>query len=197
MRPAIALLLVLGIVLGPVYYGYCILYSGRIAQTVEMTERASRWTTADGSILRFSNGQAYKPVVLLLTPDMNGVLFRLDFTFGADVEKQSTSVLKYQVSLAELNQTVLERPIRIQPASSGTQSVDVGPLQVPYAADYLFLLAEVGDVAIVPKVGLNVLEEVQTPVMSIVWTGMGLLIAALIFSMRDVIRAATRRSARR
>lgn len=196
MRPAIALLLVLGIVLGPSYYAYCILYSGHIAQTVEMTERAARWTTADGSILRFSNGLAYKPVALLLTPDMNGVLFRLDFTFGAGVENQSTGVVKYQVSLAESGQTRLERPIQIEPASTGTHSVDVGPLQIPYAADYLFLLAELGDVAMVPKVSLKVLEEVQTPVMSIVWTGMGLLIAALIFSLRDVIRAATRGNAR-
>ena len=196
MRPAIALLLVLGIVLGPVYYAYCILFSGRIARTVEMTERASRWTTAEGSILRFSNGLAYKPIALLLTPDMNSVLFRLDFTFGPGLESQSTGVLKYQVSLSERDQTVLERPIQIEPESAGTQSVDVGPVQIPYASDYLFLLAEVGDVAIVPKVSLKVLEKVQTPVMSIIWTGMGLLIAALIFSLRDVIRAATGRNPR-
>lgn len=193
MRPPIALLLVLGVLLGPAYYAYCVLLSGHITQTIEMTERASRWTIADGSILRFSNGLAYKPVSLLLTPDMNSVMFRLDFAFKDEGGNPATDKLRYQVSLAESGHTVLEHPIRVKAASSGTQTVDVGPLQVPYAADYMFLLVEVGDIATTPKVSVKVLEKAQTPMMSVVWTGMGLLIAALIFSLRDAIRAAIRR----
>ena len=192
MRPTVILLLVLGVFLGPAYYAYCLLVSGHSARTIAMTDRASRWTMADGSILRFSNGLAYKPVTLLLTPEMNSVTLRLKFDFEKNTAASPTGTLKYEASLAESDQTVLERPIEFDAADSGTQTVDIGPLQVPYAADYMFLLVEIGQVGVSAKVDLEVIEKMQTPVMSIVWTGMGLLIAALIFSLRDVIRIATR-----
>ena len=192
MRPTVVLLLVLGVFLGPAYYAYCLLISGEKTRTIAMTERAPRWTTADGSILRFSNGLAYKPVTLLLTPEMNSVMFRLEFNFDGNAATPPKGTLTYEASLAESDQTVLERPIQLEATASGTQTVDIGPLEIPYAADYMFLLVEVGDVATPEKVSLEVIEKMQTPVMSIVWTGMGLLIAALIFSLRDVIRTATR-----
>ena len=192
MRPTVVLLLVLGVILGPAYYAYCVLVSGHSARTFAMTDRASRWTTADGSILRFPNGLAYKPVTLLLTPDMNSVTLRLKFDFDQNAATLPTGTLKYDASLADSDQTVLDRSILIRAAASGNQTVDIGPLQVPYAADYMFLLVETGDVATPPGVDLEVIEKVQTPLMSIVWTGMGLLVAALIFSLRDVIRTATR-----
>jgi len=192
VRPTVILLLVLGIFLGPAYYAYCLLISGHSSRTIAMTDRASRWTTADGSILRFSNGLAYKPVTLLLTPEMNSVTFRLTFDFDKDAAAPPEGTLQYEASLAESDQTVLERPIQLEAAGPGKQTVDIGPLQVPYAADYMFLLVEIGHIATPAKVNLEVIEKMQTPVMSIVWTGMALLIAALIFSLRDVIRTATR-----
>ena len=192
MRPTVVLLLVLGVLLGPAYYAYCLLISGDTTRTIAMTERASRWTMADGSILRFSNGLAYKPVTLLLTPEMNSVMFRLEFDFDQNAAAPPNGALKYEASLAESDQTVLERPIQLEAANSGTQTVDIGPVEVPYAADYMFLLVEVGDIATPAKVNLEVIEKMQSPVMSIVWAGMGLLIAALIVSLRDVIRTATR-----
>jgi hypothetical protein len=192
MRPTVVLLLAFGFILGPAYYAYCLLISGDTARSISMTERASRWTTADGSILRFSNGLAYKPVTLLLDPEMNSVMLRLEFNFDQNGTEAPKGALKYEASLAEGDQTVLERPIQLQEAESGTQTVDIGPLDVPYAADYMFLLVEVGNVATPAKINLDVIEKMQKPVMSIVWTGMGLLIGALIFSLRDVIRTATR-----
>lgn len=192
MRPTVVLLLVLGVILGPAYYAYCLLISGHTARSISMTERAARWTTADGSILRFTNGLAYKPVTLLLDPEMNSIVFRLEFNFDQSGTEAPKGALKYEASLAEGGQTVLERPIQLQEAESGTQTVDIGPIEVPYAADYMFLLVEVGNVATPAKINLEVVEKMQKPVMSIVWTGMGLLIGALIFSLRDVIRMATR-----
>jgi hypothetical protein len=197
MRPTVVLLLVLGIVLGPGYYAYCMLISGHTIRTIAMTERATRWTTADGSILRFSNGLAYKPVSLLLTPEMNSVMFRLDFNLEGGAAAQPKGSLQYQASLADFDQTILEHPIQLQSSDSTTQTVDVGPLDIPYAADYMFLLVETGKVATPAKVHLSVIENMKTPVMSIVWTGMGLVIAALIFSLRDVIRVATRQGTSR
>lgn len=197
MRPAIPLLLVLGILLGPVYYAYCLFLTGETVQTVRMTERGARWTTADGTILRFSNGLAYKPVPLDLTPEMNRVIFRLKFTFGEIADTQQGQELNYQASLVELDHTVVERPLSVEANASTTQTVDVGPLQILYPAQYLFLLVEAGDFDTVPQVELVVLEKVQTPARSIIWTGMGLLIVALIFSLRDAMRAAAKRGSHR
>lgn len=194
MRPAIPFLLVLGILLGPVYYAYCLFLTGETAQTVTMNERAARWTTPDGSILRFSNGFAYKPVTIELAPEMNRVTFRLSFKFDEISPSQRGTELAYQASLVELDHTVVERPLRIKAAASKTQSVDVGPIQILYPAEYLFLLVEAGNFETVPQVELDVLTNVQTPARSIIWTGMGLLIAALIFSLRDTMRAAAKRN---
>jgi hypothetical protein len=162
-----------------------------------MTERAARWTTADGSILRFSNGLAYKPVPLELTPEMNRVTFRLNFAFDGIAETLHGRELNYQASLVELDHTVVERPLVVKADASKTQTVDVGPLQLHYPAQYLFLLVEAGDFGTVPQVELVVLEKVQTPARSIIWTGMGLLIVALIFSLRDTMRAAAKRGSHR
>lgn len=193
MRPAIPLLLVLGILLGPVYYAYCLFLTGESAQTVTMTERAARWTTADGSILRFSNGLAYKPVPLALTPEMNRVSLRLNFAFDEISQAQHGSELTYQASLVELDHTVVERPLRVDVDGSRIETVDIGPLQILYPADYLFLLVEAGDFDTVPQVELVVLEGVETPARSIIWTGMALLIVAFVVSLRDTVRAAAKR----
>lgn len=190
MRPGIALLLVLGIMLGPVYYAYCLLFSGRTTQTVEMTERAARWVTADGNILRFSNGLAYKPVVLPLTPEMNWVTLRLSFSFENADELQAPVDLQYQASLAQLDHTVLERPINVRLTDSGSQSVDVGPMQILYPAEYVFLLVDVGEPETVPQVDLEVVENVETPARSIIWTGMVLLLVAFLLALRETIRVA-------
>ena len=193
MRPAIPLLLVLGILLGPVYYAYCLFLTGDKAQTVKMTERAARWMTADGSILRFSNGLAYQPVPLTLSPEMNRVTLRLNFTFDEQAESQPGQELDYQASLVEFDHTVVERPLSVRADASGTRTVDVGPLQILYPAEYFFLLVEVGEFDTIPQVELVVLKNVETPARSIIWTGMGLLIVALVFSVRDAMRAAVKR----
>ncbi len=196
MRPPVALLLVLGILLGPVYYGYCLLLSGKKVQTIEMTERAARWTTADGSILRFSNGLAYRPIPLMLRPEMNRVTLRVNFTFDDGAPAQGVEKLNYQASLAQFDHTILQRPIEVRADRSGTRSVDVGPMQIPYPAEYTFVLAEEGEVSRAPIVSLDVVEKVEAPAKSIIWTGMALLIAAFIFALRDTVRAATRRHPR-
>ncbi|KPK34339.1 MAG: hypothetical protein AMJ66_03985 [Betaproteobacteria bacterium SG8_40] len=188
MRPTVALLLMVGLLLGPGYYAYCLYLSGRTSQTVEMTERASRWVTPDGSILRFADGVAYKPVVLTLTPGMNRVALRLHFSFGdKTIGRENETVRRYQASLAQFDHTILERPITLDARRPGTQSVDVGPMEIPYPADYLFVLEETGDVQSAPTVSLEVMENVETPNRTVVWTGMVLLIVAAIVTVRDLV----------
>lgn len=189
MRPAIALLLMVGLLLGPGYYAYCLYLSGRTSQTVEMTERASRWVTPDGSILRFADGVAYKPVVLTLTPDMNRVALRLRFSFAektADTETER----RYQASLSQFDHTILQRPITLDASRSGAQTVTVGPMEIPYPADYLFVLEETGENQTVPAVSLELVEKVETPNRTVVWTGMVLLIVAALVTVLDLFMAA-------
>jgi len=190
MRPTIALLLVIGILLGPVYYAYCLLFSGHTAQTVQMTERAARWVTADGSILRFTNGLAYKPVALELTPEMNRVTLRLTLTFAERVDAQAPAGIRYQASLAQLDHTILEHPFMVQVSSSGTYSEDIGPMEIPYPAEYLFVLEEVGSTNVIPALTLELVTNVETPARPVIWAGMALLVLALIVALRDTLRAA-------
>ena len=189
MRPAVPLLLVLGILLGPVYYAYCLLISGQTTQTIEMSERASRWVTEDGTILRFANGLAYKPVALALSPDMNRIALRLNFTFTDGNTAQIPTDLRYQATLVQLDHTVLERPMQLHATHAGTQKVDIGPLEIPYPAEYLFLLEEIGEPKLIPAVSLEVVKKIETPVRSIVWGGLALLIIAAIIAIRDTVRA--------
>ena len=190
MRPAIALLLMVGLLIGPGYYAYCLFLSGRTSQTIEMTERASRWVTPDGSILRFADGVAYKPVVLALTPEMNRVALRLRFSFGDDANTKAGTELQYQASLAQFDHTILERPIIVDARRSGTQTVDVGPMEIPYPADYLFVLEEVGDMSTAPSISLDVVGNVEAPNRTIMWTGLVLLIVAALVTVRDLVMAA-------
>lgn len=189
MRPAIAFLLVLGLLLGPGYYGYCLLLSGESTKTIDMTERASRWVTADGTILRFANGQAYKPVALSLSPDMNRVMFRLHFNFPESSTVHDAIELQYQATLIQLDHTVLERPMQLRVTKAGAQKMDIGPLEIPYPAEYLFLLEEAGNPELVPIVKLELIEKVETPVRAVIWAGLALLIIAALIALRDSVQA--------
>lgn len=190
IRPAVPLLLVIGLALGPFYYGYCVLYSGELARMVEMTERASRWQTADGGILRFANGLAFKPVALVLSPEMNRMMLRLKFRVSESASEPLPIEYQYQASLLQLDHTILERPIRLDADATGVQTVNVGPLEIPYPAEYLFVLEQIGNNNVATRVSLEVIEKVETPAKSIIWTGMGLLFIAAIVSLRDAIASA-------
>jgi hypothetical protein len=127
-------------------------------------------------------------VLLPLTPEMNRVTLRLHFTLENEVETPID--LRYQASLVQLDHTVLERPVDVRFKRPGTESVDVGPMQIPYPAEYAFLLVEVGDLGNVPQIRLDVVTNVETPARTIIWTGLALLIVAFAVVLRDAIRAA-------
>lgn len=189
MRPTIALLLMVGLLLGPAYYSYCLFLSGRTLETFTMTERASRWVTSDGSIFRFANGLAYKPVALDLTPEHNRVTLRLRYAFDESPDSQEDTDLRYQASLVQLDHTILERPITVRPKNSGSRTVDIGPMEIPYPAEYLFVLEQIGDAPVLPQLSLEVVEGVETPVKTVVWTGMVLLLVAAVIAVRDAVVA--------
>jgi hypothetical protein len=183
MKPPVALLLVLGVILGPVYYGYCLLFSGKVAQSRALTERADRWITPDGAILRFHGGLGYKPVLLELHPDMNLVTLRLRFSSGQARRDDDTTKLQYQASLLERDHTVLQRSIAIELRPGKSHDFDIGPVEIPYPAQYLVLLEEAGKPAAIPEVTLQVVEKVEKPNMPVAWTGVVLLVVAFVFQL--------------
>ena len=75
------MLLMVGLLLGPGYYIVAKYLSGEPGRTFTLTERAARWTLADGTILHFTRGQAYRPVAIDLDPNMNRIGFELKFEF--------------------------------------------------------------------------------------------------------------------
>jgi hypothetical protein len=196
MRARIVFLLLMGILLGPVYYAYTLLFSGTVTQTIRMTDRAERWVTPDGSILRFSNGMAYKPVVLTLTPEMNRVSLRLNFAYE-DVDLDGIDAnRRYQASLSQLDHTILERPFVVRAKRGTARSIDVGPMEITYPAEYLFILEEIGDAKLAPSLTLEVVANVDTPVRPVIWAGMGLLFIAVIMTLRDLLRTVKSRRSR-
>jgi Fe-S cluster assembly ATPase SufC len=189
MRPTLALLLVLGIVLGPVYYAYCLLFTGETTQHIKLTERANRWVTVDGSILRYANGLAYKPVALQLAPHMNRVSLRLQLSLPEQHTRTAAAELRYQASLLQLEHTVMQRPVTVKISAGQSREVDIGPLEIPYPAEYLFVLEEIGTPVQIPTLSLELMEKIEVPSRPVVWSGMALLMLAAIISLRDMLAA--------
>ena len=183
MKPRVVLLMVLGIILGPAYYAYCVYFSGRTGQTFALSERAERWVGPDGAILRFRGGLGYKPVPLTLAPEMNLVALRLRFDLPDSAPGNAPLELHYQATLFEREHTVLERAIRVTLATGRSRSADIGPLEIPYAGDYLFVLEEVGRFSQAPGVSLSIVERVESANMVVVWTGLSLLIVAFALQL--------------
>lgn len=187
MRPPIAILLSLGIILGPLYYGYSVYWSGTVSETHPMTERGERWTAPDGAILRFRGGLGFRPQPLSLTPDMNDVTLRLRFRVPGD--RPLPAEMRYQATLLEYDHTVLERAFVPKFGRTREASVDIGPIEIHYPAAYLFLLEEVGRVPVSPDISLDVVTQVHRPVMPLVWGGLGLLGLALLLAVYDLVLA--------
>ena len=187
MRPSIPLLLVLGLLLGPAYYAYCIYLSGETAQSVPMTERGDRWVLPDGSILRYHNSLGYKPVTLELSPEMNLVSLRLLVEFPEQATEKPTPI-QYQATLQQPDHAALERTLRVA-GKPGTGRADFGTVEILYAGQYVFLLEEIGSPANTPGLTLEVREKIDSPNRYVIWIGMTLLLVALVLQIHWLWRA--------
>lgn len=187
MRPSIPLLLVLGLLLGPAYYAYCIYLSGETVQSVPMTERGDRWVLPDGGILRYHNSLGYKPVTLELNPEMNLVSLRLLVEFPEQATDKPKSI-QYQATLQQPDHAALEHTLRVA-GKSGTERADFGTVEILYAGQYVFLLEEIGSPGNTPGLTLEVREKIDRPNRYVIWTGMALLLAALALQVHWLWRA--------
>jgi hypothetical protein len=185
--PAI-LLIVLGVILGPAYYGYCEYLSGEELQSITIAERSERWTLPDGTIQRFRKGLAYRPVELTLQPELNRLRLSLTFEFPAEEENPP---VEYLATLLDQDYPVIVEPLVLAPTARVDRTIRT--FEVPAAGNYLFLLEEVGP----PRPGASVtlhlrgrIEQLYQPLM---WFGHGLLLVGLGLLAYSLARGVPRR----
>jgi hypothetical protein len=168
------LLIVLGAVLGPGYYGYCEYLSGEPLQDLTVSERADRWTLPDGSILRFRGGLAYRPVEISLDPQLNRMRLGLTFEFPAGGE---TTEVEYLATLLYGDHPLREEAVRVPAA--GKASVRLRSFEVPAPDAYVFLLEEVGPPRPAATVTVHLRGKIEPLFRPLVWLGVALLIGGL------------------
>ncbi|HWH47280.1 MAG TPA: hypothetical protein VN664_05715 [Burkholderiales bacterium] len=182
MKPPTLLLIVLGTILGPVYFAYCEYLSGETAEMHTLTDRADRWELPDGVILRFRGGLGYRPVVLKLTPELN--LYRFRFTFDAGHPGSKESANDYQVRLQQGDIDIYQHSFRV--AGSGTLALD--PLAIPYGGSYVLLLEEASLPQLqVAGVKLEIRTRVEKVRMWLVWGGLAMLALGAAIVIRDYL----------
>ena len=174
------LLLMLGLLLGPVYYLFAGYSSGQPGETFTLSERAARWTLLDGTILHFVRGQAYRPLTLKLDPRMNRIAFRLTFQAAAAESGASRASDEYRISLMQADQPVFQRAFEVSLSPGANASVDLGRLELYYPGAYELLLEEAGTPRIpVSQVTVQVRQNIETVFAPLVWSGVAMLIAGL------------------
>ena len=163
---------------------YCEHLSGREAAAVELKERADRWQLADGTIMRFRSGQAYRPVPLDLDPERNRVRLRLSFEMQMPAAEPSSRSYEYQASLFDLDQPLVQRTLSVPTKPNGMQSIVVATVAVHTPAEHLFILEEIGRPPLPPtRVVLRVREGVEQPFMLLVWVGAAMLLGGIGFAL--------------
>ena len=174
------LLLMLGLLLGPVYYLFAEYSSGQPGETFTLSERAARWTLPDGTILHFMRGQAYRPLTLKLDPRMNRIAFRLTFQAAVEEPRASRGSDEYRLSLIQADQPVFQRAFVVDLSPGANASVDVGRLELYYPGAYELLVEEAGTPRIpVSQVTVQVRQNIETVFAPLVWVGIAMLIAGL------------------
>lgn len=185
--PAI-LLIVLGTILGPAYYGYCEYASGEELQSIVVTERADRWTLPDGTIQRFHKGLGYRPVELTLRPDLNRLRLSLTFEFPAG---EANAPVEYLATLLDQDYPVIEEPLLVIP--SGRVYRTIRTFEVPAAGNYLLLLEEVGPPRPAASITVHLRGRIEQLYRPLMWFGHGLLLVGLGLLAYSLARGVARR----
>ena len=174
-----ALMIAIGMLLGPIYSTFWESLSGTLHERHALTERSDRWTLPDGSIQRFRGGLAYRPVTLKLTPEMNRVRLRLAFETAHSAAKDTTGN-EYLATLLDVDHPVFERSLQLTVAPGDKATLDVRAFEVFAPTEYLFLLEEVGKPTLdVSSVTLEVWERAEPAFKPVVWCGFGLLLIGM------------------
>lgn len=184
-----ALLIAIGLLLGPIYSTFWESLSGTLHESHALTERSDRWTLPDGSIQRFRGGLAYRPVTLKLSPEMNRVRLRLAFETLRSAAPSSAGN-EYLATLLDIDHPVFERALQLDVAPGGKATLDVRAFEVFAPTEYLFLLEEVGKPALeASSVTLEVWARAEPPFKPVVWCGFGLLLIGMGMAVYGLLTA--------
>ena len=183
-RPAV-LLILLGLAFGPGYYAWSTFFSGSNVAEHRLGEKGDRWTLSHGEVMRFSKGNAFKPVELALEPAMNPVGLVLVFEVVGDVHMQPVRGNVYHALLLRDALPVLQKQVTI---GRGTElgpdqrrSELVATLEVPSTGVYTFVLEETEPPELpLGGITLEVRRNVILPRMDVVWAGAALLVAGVV-----------------
>ena len=186
--PRAILLIVLGLMFGPGYYAYARWFSGKLEQTYTLSERAERWVLPDGSIQRTRSGMAFKPIGVVLHPDMNKVQLR--FAFHAADLPGKPGGNDYAVSLEFMRYPVAERTLHVELQPGSTTRAALPPREVTAPGEHAFLLQEVGrPKVVVEKVELEVWRNVVAPNPLVFALGMSLTATGVAWiAYRAIVR---------
>lgn len=180
------MLVMLGLLLGPVYYIFCEYLSGQDGETLVLRERAGRWTLPDGTILHVSHGIAFRPATLQLTPEMQHVGFRLTFEGAAASSEKSSN--EYQLTVLQSDQPIFERTLQVDLPAGGQRSVETGGLTVYYPGAYSVLLQEVGTPSVpAAQVTVTVRTKIETALVPLLWAGAAMLVVGIAISLEPYL----------
>ncbi|PWT72001.1 MAG: hypothetical protein C5B46_07440 [Proteobacteria bacterium] len=180
MRGLAGLLVLVGVIFGPVYLLTWERVSGLDGPSFELSERGQRWTLVDGTILHFAKGQAYRPLDLELDPKMNRIGFRLTFEAGTAANNAAPGADRYEVTLMQGDQSIFRHSLELHAKANDAATLDGGGLEVFFPGTYTFILeGPEAPRAPITRVRLLVREQVQAPTMAVVWVGLAGLVVGL------------------
>jgi hypothetical protein len=183
-----AWLVALGLMLGPVYFILSTYIMGEAGERLVLTEHGQRWTLPDGAILHFARSQAYRPVEVKLTPEMNRIGLQLVFE-AAPGSRQGDGPDDYQADLLQTDQPILQRPLQVALQPGEKKTVNAGTLEVYYPGAYIFVLeAPLTPHVPLSQVTLTIRHNVLTPLMPLVWLGAAMIAAGLAFYLERWLR---------
>jgi hypothetical protein len=181
-KPALALIVV-GLLLGPLYNLYCERLSGRLAASFDLSERAASWTLPGGAVRTFEGGaQAYRPLVLTLSPDMNRI--RLKLKIAAEHATPGTPVARspHRAEVLEGTRAIFKRSLPIMLLPGEQYELTIGAFEVELPGEYVFLLSEESVPRVtVSKVTLDVYERYVRPLPPILWLGRTALLVGVVW----------------
>jgi len=175
--PALVLIVV-GALLGPLYNLYCERLSGRLAAAFDLTERAASWTLPGGDVRTFEGGaQAYRPLVLNLSPEMNRVRLKLKIAAAHAPPGAPVARSPHRAEVLDGTRALFKRSLPIMLLPGEQYELTIGAFEVERPGQYVFLLSEESLPRVtVSKVTLDVYEGYLRPLPAILWLGRSALL---------------------
>ncbi|HZP88282.1 MAG TPA: hypothetical protein VFB54_15835 [Burkholderiales bacterium] len=172
-------LILVGLLLGPGYYLYWRYLSGEDTATLELTERADRFTLPDGTIQRYRSGPGYRPVPLALHPERNQIRLSLRFDFPAGAAQDSTNT--YLLTVYDGDFPIVQREFTVPARPGSSERVVVPPFSTRSPLDHSMTLEELGKPSLpASRVTVTVRENVTPLLSTYAWSGAALLLVGIV-----------------